>query len=205
MALLTSEIRRIRVELGYNALNAGAEPYISVVAMFETVISTYLQAGAVTTSSTSVTAQTSPTPVAITLDDVTGFTAGDVVVVDVDSRQERATIQALVGSAITLQLLGAHSGASYPVTVEGGEAIVRDILRKIYSISNPGGQLEGFASSAGLKRAEDIEWYSTGSGGSSQFSDLRKLRMYWRDELASVLGVPNLWRLKSGGGRSEFY
>jgi hypothetical protein len=205
MALLTSELRRIRVELGYNALNAGAEPYIGVHAMFETVIAAFLQAGATTSSITNVVAASAPTPVAITLTDATGFSAGDVVVLDVDSRQERATIQALSGSSMTVQLMGAHSGASYPVTVEGGEAIVRDILRKLYSLSNPGGQLEGFASTAGLKRAEDIEWYANGSGGSSQFDDLKKLRMYWRDELASALGVTNLWRYRGGGGRSEFY
>lgn len=204
MALLTSELRRIRAELGYNILNAGAEPYIGVHAMFETVIAAFTQAGATTTSSTTVVAATSPTPSTLTLASATGFSSGDVVVIDVDSRQERATIQSLSGASATVLLLSAHTG-TYPVTVEGGEAIVRDILRKLYSLSNPGGQLEGFASTAGLKRAEDIEWFSNASGGSSKFDDLKKLRMYWRDELASVLGVPNLWRYKGGGGRSEFY
>ena len=59
MALLESEIIRLRFECGYNLLNAGAEPYVSVVAIFNQVIATYMQAGATTTSSTSAG---SPTP-----------------------------------------------------------------------------------------------------------------------------------------------
>lgn len=204
MALLTSEIYRCKAELGYNVLTINSEPRIDHVAIFDQVIQPYTQAGATTTSSTAVTAGSEPAPAVVLLASATGFTVGDTIVVDVDARQERATIQSLSGFAATVLLSNSHSG-TYPVTVEGGEAIVRDILRKLYALTGPGGQIEAFASSAGLKRAEDIEWYANGSGGSSKFDDLKRLRMYYRDELSSALGVPNMWRMRGGSSRSALY
>ena len=206
MALLQSELLRVKAELGYNVLGIGALPYVGYTALFDSVIAPYLTAGAQTTSSTAVVAASSPTPSTLTLASASGFAEGDIVIVDVDSRQERATIQRLSGTSATVLLSLAHTGSSYPVTVEGGEAMVRDMLRKLQALSGPGGKLESFAGTAGLKRAEDIEWYPNSSGGgSSQFADLKKLRAYWRDELASLLGVPNLWNYKGGAGCSEIY
>lgn len=203
MALLTSEVRRIRAELGFNVLSAGAEPYISVHAMFEQVIQTYMQAGASTTSSTSVTAAASPTPVTLTLADATNFSQFDRIVVDVDDRQEIATCSAVSGSTIVVQLSKAHSG-TYPVSVEGGEAIVRHILRKIDALDKPGGMLEKSASTAGIKKADEVEFFGA-SGELQRLDAVTRLRDRYRDELASVLGVPNLWRSRSGGGAVELY
>jgi len=62
MALLASELIRLKAELGFNVLSVGAEPYISIVALFDQVIAPFMTAGVVTTSTTSVTAQGSPTP-----------------------------------------------------------------------------------------------------------------------------------------------
>ena len=56
MALLTSELMRIRAELGYNALGVGAEPYVGITAVFDQIVKVYLNAGATTTSATAVTA-----------------------------------------------------------------------------------------------------------------------------------------------------
>ena len=56
MALLDSEIARCKYELGYNVLTISAEPYIGVARVFELVIQPNLLAGAITTSSTAVTA-----------------------------------------------------------------------------------------------------------------------------------------------------
>ena len=102
MALTTAELRRIKYELGYNVVGAGAEAYISVVAVFEQVIAAYLTSGATTTSSTVVAAATTPTPVALTLTSATGFAAGDRIWLDVDDRQECATIQSLAAPAATV-------------------------------------------------------------------------------------------------------
>ncbi len=210
MALLDSEVARIRHEVGANSLTIGAEPRIDHLALFEQVIQPYTQAGASTTSSTAVTAATSPTPVAITLTSATGFSSGDRVVVDVDARQEVATIQNLVGAIATVQLSLAHSG-TYPVTVEGGETIIRGILKQLDAIGSAvSGHLYTSAQTAGLKRADDVEWYGATGGsvgsGTSRTGELKAMRMMWRDELASALGIPNFWRLRSnGGGRSALY
>ncbi len=203
MALTTSMLARIRAELGYNTLSAGAEPYISYVAVFDVIVRTYMQGGASTTSSTTVAAATTPTAASLVLADATGFTAGDRCIVDVDSLQEAATIRGVTGSTISVILSLAHAG-TYPVTVEGGESLVAAILKKIDALKD---QFSQVVQTAGLKRAEDIEWYQAGSGnskagGSAQLAALFAQRDYYRDELAALLGVQNLWRVRQGAGSS---
>jgi hypothetical protein len=199
MALLDSEIERVRYELGFNLLNAGAEPYIGVHAVFEQVIQVYLRAGATTTSSTAVTAATTATPVAITLASATGFAAGARIVLDVDGRQEMATIQSLAGAVVTVLLTKAHTG-TYPVTVEGGETIVRSILAELRNVQD---KILAAAGAAGLKRAEDIEWFQGNNGVGSLSLTLGEMRNYYRDELASALGVENLHRAKRYASQSS--
>ena len=192
MALLASELAHVKYELGYNTLDAGAEPYVSVVALFDQVIQKYLTNGASTTSSTVVPAASAPTPVDLTLASTTGFSAGDRVVIDVDSRQELVQVQSIAATTITVLLSLAHTG-NYPVTVEGGESIVREILNRLYSLS---ASLGGLAvSTAGIKRVDEIEFF--GSSEINRIRQLNDLRMKWRDELASVLGVTNMWRVRS--------
>lgn len=192
MALLDSEVFRIKAELGFNLLLIGALPYVQITALFEQAIQPYLSAGATTSSSTAVTAATTATPVTLTLASATGFSVFSRVVIDVDDRQESATVSAVSGNTITVLLRGAHSG-TYPVTVEGGEAIVRDVLKNIATVKK---QIASLVTKGGLKRAEDIEWYEvkSGAGGSAALQDAYKLLGFWRDELAAALGVPNLWR-----------
>lgn len=194
MALLPSEVQRIRYELGYNTLGVGAEPYIAYVAIFDQVIAKYLNAGATTTSSTTVAPVGASEPVTLDLADAAGFAAGAQVVVDVDARQETATVQSLSGSSITLLLSKPHAG-TYPVTVDGGETIVRELLRALHSVA---AELSGAASSAGIKRVDVIEFFGPEAGGKSRAQSLHELRMRYRDELASALGVPNGWRLRGG-------
>lgn len=195
MALLDSEIARIKVELGFNLLGV-AQPYFDVAAVFEGVIQPYLGAGAATTSTTTIAAATSVTPVAVTLVSATGFHAGDRVVVDVDGRQEWATVQSLSGAIITIPLQYAHSG-TYPVTVEGGDAIVREILVKIRNVKTRMGETFG---AGALKKADEVEWYNSGG---TFFGGLGAELMSWRDELAAVLGDVslNLWRRRSAGAQ----
>ena len=201
MALSTSELVRLRAEMGYNVLSVGAEPYISYVAIFGRVIQVYMQGGASTTSSTAVTAATTPTVVTLTLLSAGGFTAGDKAVIDVDSFMETPTIRAVSGSTIDVALSLAHTG-TYPVTVEGGETLIRDMLRKIQGVKD---QFAQVVQTAGLKRAEDIEWYQAGAGnsaagGSAQLAALFAQRDYYREELSALLGVPSLWKQKRSAG-----
>lgn len=209
MALLTSEVMRIKAELGYNVLTINSEPMIGHHAVFEQVIQPYTQGGASTTSSTPVTAATAPTPTSLVLASATGFSAGDIVVIDVDARQERATIQSLAGATATVQLTGAHSG-TYPVVVEGGETMIRTCLRQLYLLSEgmngTAGTLTTIRSRVGLKKVEDVEFFGGGSTLASQGIDplqqVLQLQDFWRDKLASILGIPRLNKAGGGGGAS---
>lgn len=204
MALLTSELRRIRYELGYNVLNAGAEPYIGVTAIFDQVIGVYTQAGAVTTSSTTVAAASTPAVVTLVVASGTGITAGDRLIVDVDDRQEESTVVSVSGTSVVVHLSNAHTG-TYPVTVEGGESIIREILRKLYMLSKTDGAFESAVSTTGIKKVDEVEFFGAGTGSMSKIEELKSLRNYWRGELASVLGVLNMNAMNHGGGSYELF
>jgi hypothetical protein len=209
MALTDSEIQRIRFELGYPNLSNSAEPYIGITAFFDQILQPYLQAGASTTSATPVTAATTPTPQTLALASAAGIVAGNVVVVDVDARQERATVAAVSGNNITVQLSLAHTG-TYPVTVEGAESIIRDILHELRLITNgmngQAGTLSSIRSRVGLKKVDDVEFFGGGQTLASQGRDpltaLLELREYWRNELANAIGIPRLNDPRNSGGSS---
>lgn len=201
MALTSSEVRRIKYELGYGLLSVAAEPYVSYVSLFDQIIQPYLTAGAATRSSTAVAAADTPTPATLTLVSATGISAGDRVVIDVDSRQESATIQALSGTSMTVLLTNEHSGF-YPVEVEGGVSMVRAILRKLQAISGLGASASFDAISqalatAGIKKMDEIEFFGDVPSSQTRIGQVKALQNYWRDELASVLGIV---RLNGGGG-----
>lgn len=200
MGLLDSEVARIRYEMGYVNLNVAAEPYIGIAAYFTQILQPYILGGATTTSSTPVTEATTPTPQTLTLASATGFATGGVVVIDVDSRQERATIQSLSGASMTVQLSLAHSG-TYPVTLEGGESIIRDILMELRAVADA---IKDLKTRVGLKAADDLQFFGGGqtlaSQGLDPLTQTLKLREYWRDELARCLGIPRLNGPNQGGG-----
>jgi|SRR4051812_26639129 hypothetical protein len=207
MALLDSEIARLKAELGYNLLNVGAEPYIGITSLFSQIIKPYLSSGAITTSSTAVTQQSAPTAIALTLASATGFSQFDRVVVDVDGAQETASVRAISGSAITVLLSGAHSG-TYPVTVEGGEAIVRENLGRILGVKT---QMATVLGEGQLKKVDEVEFYqsplaASSSLGGGLFATLAAQLTFWRDELASCLGIQSMWKSRqSAGSRMSVY
>lgn len=196
MALLDSEIARIRFELGYNVMGVEAEPYITYFGSLDRVIKLYLNAGATTTSSTTIAVAETPTQRTLTLASATGFSAGATIYVDVLPQQERAMIQSVSGSTIVVYLQKAHVG-TYPITVDGGEAIIRDKLAQLYDIDD---KMSAALNTAGLKRVDDIEFYG-GTKATSQAVMLQQLRDMRRDELASALGVANLHRLRRSGSQ----
>lgn len=198
MALTTAEVARCKYELGYNVLTVGAEPFIGISALFEQVIAPFIQGGAVTTSSTAVVAASPAAVVALTLASAIGFTVGDRVIIDVEDAQEITTIRSLSGAAMSVFLSKAHP-AGYPVTVEGGEAIVREILANLRRFSEPRGFMMKAASTAGIKKVDEIEFSDRVEVSRSR--TLRDEQRYWRDELASALGCEN--RRSSGGGGSS--
>lgn len=199
MGLLASELLRIKHELGFNLMLVGAEPWIGVHAVFDQVIQPYLSAGASTTSTTAVVAASTPTPVTITLADATGFATGQRVSVDVDARAETATIQHATGLTITVMLSKVHSG-TYPVTVEGGESIIREILAKIRDVKEKLAEQGGHGA---LKAVDEIEFYQSGS--LTGFEILGGQLAFWRGELASALGISANPRTQGCGGRLAVY
>lgn len=197
MALLDSEIQRIRYELGYTLLDVNSEPYVEYFGTINRIVALYLNAGATTTSSTTVAVADVLTQRTLTLASATGFVAGATIYVDVLPQQERAVIQSVSGSNVVVYLQKAHVG-SYPVTVDGGESIIREKLAQLYAIDE---KLSAALNTAGLKRVDDIEFYG-GTKATSQAVMLSQLRDMRRDELASALGVVNLHRLRRGGSQS---
>lgn len=200
MALTDAEVQRCKYELGYNLLAVGAEPYIGFVAVFDQVIQPYTLGGTATTSATPVTAATTPTPQSLVLASIGDIVAGSVVLVDVDTRQERATVQSVSGLSITLQLSLAHTG-TYPVVLEGGESIIRDILEELRAVAD---SISNLKDRVGLKQVDEVQFFGGGQTLASQGIDpmthTLNLREYWRDELARCLGIPRLNAKNSSGG-----
>jgi hypothetical protein len=113
--LTDAEVARIKFEGGYSQLDIGAEPYIQWVAIFTQVIKPFMLGGALTTCSTQVpTPRALPTPTILTLVSTLNFNVGDSVIVDVDGLAESVTIQAILGTTITVLLELPHTG-TYPV------------------------------------------------------------------------------------------
>lgn len=194
MALLQSELDRIKAETGWNLLDVGALPYIGVTSLFEQIIGPNLRAGAVTTSSTAVSASPGThSPAVLTLASGTGFSAGARIVIDVDDRQETVTLESISGVAASVLLSNAHSG-TYPVTVEGGESIIREYLTNIRNVKSQMAQAFGAGS---LKAVDEVQFYDT--KGRTLFGVLGEQLAFWRDELASALGIASMWRRNSGG------
>lgn len=202
MALLTSELWRLKIELGYNGLTLSALPYAfdGITAIFDQVVVPYLESGTLTTSTTVVTAQAAPTNATLTLASVVGISLGDRLIVDVDTSQEAAHVSAIVGSAVTLALQFAHgtAGAQYQVNQEGAESIVRYRLNQCISIAD---RIARSANRAGVKKADEVEFFSSGNGQKGVVDDLLRLQAYWRTELATACGCgPNLNPAYGGGG-----
>jgi hypothetical protein len=193
MALTASELNRCKAELGYNLIGVN-QPYIGTTSIFEQVIQPYLLTGAITTSSTVVAEQTEPMAVTLTLASATGFSQFDRVIVDVDGAQEAASVRAISGSSITLLLSGAHSG-TYPVTVEAGEAIVRENLRRIMDVKANMGEVFGEGQ---LKKVDEVEFYQSPG---NLFGNLGSQLTFWRNELAACLGITSMWQQRAAAGQ----
>ena len=143
-------------------------------------------------------AATTPTPATLVLVSGTNFAAGQRVVIDVDDRQEVVTAQNVSGASLTALLTLAHSG-TYPVTVEGGETLIREQLTRLRAINT---QITAAASTAGIKQVDVIHSYGGGSAGVSQIDVLYKQRDRASDELASLVGVQNMHRARRSGGQT---
>ncbi len=105
-------------------------------------------------------------------------------------------MRAVSGNTISVYLTKAHTG-SYPVVVEAGESIVRDLLGKIRAVKD---EMASTLGEGSLKQVDEIQFYAVKS--KSLFGILGDQLMYWRDELAAALGIPSMWRLRAAGAQS---
>jgi hypothetical protein len=199
MPLTTGELDRVRGELGYNLLNTGAQPYIGVHAVFEQVIQPYLREGADTTSSTVVAASASGSLVTLAVASATGIALHDRVAVDVDDAFEMATVRSIVGTSVGVVLKKAHAG-TYPVTVDGGLVQVRECLSALYLARQRITALNG---TGALKAVDEVQFYD--SRQKSRLKLFQEQLEFWRDELASRLGIPRRSPQNSNGGCVALY
>ncbi len=205
MPFTQHEIWRLKAELGFNLLDVGADSYAiqGIYQVFETVINENIEAEVTTTSVTPVTATIDPTPSTIVLALATGFATNDRVFVDVDDRQENFTIQNLVTTSLTGLFTKAHTG-TYPVSLEGPIPLAREAMRRILETK---AELETIFGEGALKQVDEIHFFDT-KDSENLFGSTGATLMYWRDELASRLGVPNMWRRKahnSAGSQMAVY
>lgn len=165
MTLSSAEIDRLRFHLCYGNLAVGADVYTrdGFLALFEQVISTYLNTGTETSATTAITAGaiTEVTPVAMTNIVVYGQ-----LIVDVADDAEQVMVQAVTGSTFTARFAKAHAATGYPIATESGLARLRLLLwdadrayREMFSIDT--------AATSGIKEIDkkDVVFF----GGSAVF------------------------------------
>lgn len=187
MPFRADELWRIKAELGYNVLSVGADPYIGHSLVFEQIVNQNIADTIETTTSTSVYAgETS----GLTLADATGFVAGQRVVVGVGESAETVSVQSISGSTIVATFTRDHTG-TYPVTVEGPITIAREALTRILGTKSELAKVFGEGS---VKQVDEVQFYASGR---TQFGGLGEQLAFWRDQLASALGVPNGWDSRS--------
>lgn len=204
MSLLESEVYRLRAELGYNVMGISALPYIGITPIFDSVIQQYINQSAITESSTTLDATNLPYLQAtiIVASMPATLVRGVRVIIDVDDLQEAVTVRSIVSStSFTALIKNSHSG-TYPITVEGGESIIREKMAQLRAVNGPGGQLETAMFSAGIKAVDEIQFFG-GMGAQSEGVDALTqaimLQELYRDELASFLGIGRKNRLGGGG------
>ena len=211
MSLQPYELDIIKQQLGYPLTRIGAEPYITYTALFDLVIQPYLYDNS-TTSSTSVPSAgtqaitLAANPVAPNNAQMLVFYVGTSIVVDVGAAQEVTTISALSALSATITFANTHT-APYPIWPNGAEWAVRGILTRIAAVES---QMYTLAPiTAGIQQADEfIKLYPQVKGQQrgatlDKFGSLLAQRSQARDDLAGAVGVPNLWKLRSGAAQSS--
>jgi hypothetical protein len=217
VALHAEEILRCKWELGVSVTLIGAEPYITYLAVFDKAIAPYI-IDPTTTSATPVVAsspaaQTSIVVAAIPViagTSTPAFGVGSTVTVDVGPPAEQAVILVLSGTTLWLTLANAHgSNGAYPVTMAGGEQVVRDVLARLDAIKSE--LLNVAPKTAGIEQVDEVKIFPATTVGSrrgtrDKFESLIQQREQARDDLGEAIGFPNLRRMRRGGGaRAEAY
>lgn len=203
MATLTDdELARIKYEVLDNVLALGAEPYITIYAVYDIIRDNVVSSSvAPTTSSTAVTAVGSVT---LTLASVTGFAVGQKVQLDTDEARETVTIRAIAGSTINVLCRKLHAG-TYPVEVESALTLVRGLLSDLARLDET--ERDAY-SGLGIKSVDEVQFFGAGEGGTT-VEQIAKARTSRRESLARACGISYILNagraMKRGGGGFEAY
>lgn len=224
--LRIEEIIRCKFECGYNVTGAGAEPYVSYVAVFDRAVQPYL-IDLSTTCASVVTAVSTGATVPITLaanpstigsvgattttTQPFAFVQGSYISVDTGPNAETAQIQVLSGLVAYVQLFLAHGvNGAYPVAVMGAEQQIRDIITRLDVIKVE--MLNVAPKMAGIAQVDEIKIYASARKASkgasmSKFDELVYQRLTARRDLCGAIGIPYLpdVRMSSTSAGYEIY
>lgn len=197
--LTSDEMDRVKAELGDTVVGLGAEPYLSIKAVWS-LIRDNVGSSSVdpTTSSTTVS---SAGPTTLTLASVSGLSQFDKVVLDADDARETVTIRNISGSVISVVCRKTHSG-TYPVEKESALTLVRGLLADLAVVRD---QLNELRAGSGIKAVDDVQFFG-GADGRTALDEARREQRRLREELASMLNVRwILAQARGGGGTIEVY
>lgn len=193
------ELARIKRELGDNVLGFGAEPYISIKAVYAII-----QANVASSSvdpTTSATAVTAAGPATLTLASAAGLAQFDRLVLDADGQRETVTVRNISGSVISVVCRRTHSG-TYPVERESALTLVRGVLADLAAVQD---RLVDLLDGAGLKAVDEVQWFG-GADGRTALDEARREQRRLREELASMLNLRSILDAARGGaGAVEVY
>jgi len=190
MAVTDAEIESLRYHLGYGNLGVGGYPYTpdGFLELFRDVIQPNLTGGTETTATTAITAGSTT---AVTPASMTGIVVNARLVVDVGDLAEIVPVKSVTLTTFSAVFVSAHPASGYPIALLGGQARLRYLLHRAdsaetLSLAADVGLL------AGLKQVDkgDVEWFQSGSGGSSVLITRQKAYQQIRRQLSSLVRVP---------------
>lgn len=203
--LSTDELDRIKREVLDNVLGLGAEPYISIKALYALVRDNVSGASvAATSSSTAVTAaQVAAGGVTITVALATGLAVGVRVQLDVDGARETCLVRSISGTTVGVNCRKPHAG-TYPVEIESALTLVRGCLSDLALLED---KITAAADAAGVKKVDEVEFFGP-SDGRSVADELRRQQHALRLDLARMCGLTAVLaagRARGGAGSFEIY
>jgi len=201
MSTLTqNELARIKREVLDNVLDVGAVPYFSILAIYEVIQQNVSSAD--TPPTTSSTAIATAGPVTIVVADATGLSAATMIQLDAGDARETCPIKYVSGTSVSINATKPHGG-TYPIEIESPLTLVRGTLSDLAMVQQ---QINKARTKLGLKRVDEVEWFSAQEGGSSVMQ-LREEQSRLRMDLASMCGIAGWLRNAemAGGGNVSVY
>jgi hypothetical protein len=187
-SLTTAEIEALRFFLGYGNISIGGYPYTpdGFFELFNSVVAPNLTSGEETTATTAIVAgsTTTVTPVSMT-----SIVVGSKLVVDVGAAAEVVSVKSVTGSTFSASFVSAHPASGYPVALFSGVARCRMLLDRADRAWTAMQDVGDIASTAGLKKVDEIEWYGSGTGGNQVLSGREQLYNAIVANLSSLVRV----------------